>query len=68
MHAKGAGSGAAQVRLRNQNHLKFTDPELKLTLVHVARNWSRNRSHQNILLEDGVKVATGILSQSRSCI
>ena len=68
MYARGSGSGAVQIRLRNQNHLEFTDPELKLTLVHVARNWSRNRSHKSILLEDGVKVATEIISRSRSCI
>ena len=63
-----AGSGAVQTRLKNQNHLKFIDPELKLTLALVARNWSRNRNYQSILPEDGVKVATGILPRSRSCI
>ena len=65
---RGARSGAVQTRFKNHNRLKFANPGLKLTLVHVARNWSRNRNHQNILLEDGVQVATGILSRSRSCI
>ena len=32
MYFQRAGSGAVQTRLRNQNHLKFIDPELKLTL------------------------------------
>ena len=67
-HLQGVGSGTVQTRLRDQNHFKLTDLELKLTLVHVAINWSRNRDHRSILLEDGVKVATGILSRSRSCI
>ena len=68
MHFQGAGFGAVQTRHRNQNHLKFINPELKLSLVHVARNWNRNQNHLGILLEDGVKVATEILSRSRSCI
>ena len=68
MYFQRAGSGAVQTRLRNQNHLKFIDPELKLTLALLPWSWSRNRNHQSILLEDGVKVATGILPRSRSCI
>ena len=51
-----------------QNHLKFTDSEPKLTLVHVTRRWSRNLNRRSILLEDGIKVATGMLSRSRSSI
>ena len=47
MYFQRACSGAVQTKLRNQNHLKFIDPELKLTLVHVARNWSRNQKHRS---------------------
>ena len=61
MHFQRAGFGVVQTRLNNQNHLKFTDTELKLTQVHVARKWSRNRSHQSMPLQDGVKVVAGIL-------
>ena len=61
MYAERSGSGAVHIRLWNQNHLRFTDPELKLTPVHVDRNSSRNRNHQNILLEGGVKVATSCI-------
>ena len=57
MYFQEAGSGAVHVRLGNQNHLKFTDPQPRLTLVLVVRNRSRNRNHWGILLEDGVKVA-----------
>ena len=52
MYFQGAGAGVAQTRHQNQDHLRFIDPELKLTLVHVVRNWSRNRNHQSILVED----------------
>ena len=33
MYFQSAGSGVVQTRLRNQTHLKFIDPELKLTLA-----------------------------------
>ena len=32
---QGAGAGAVQTRLSNQNNFKFTDPESKLTLIHM---------------------------------
>ena len=64
MYVKRVGSVVARTRLINENHLKFIDPKLKLTLAHVARKWSRNRDHQNILFEEGVKAATGILSRT----
>ena len=55
-------------RGRNQHRLKFPGLEVKPTLIHYAKNCSRNKNYQSILLEDGVKVANCILSRSRGWI
>ena len=74
---QGTGTGVVQARLtRDRNRSRVTSREreseqvsfkiprsrAKSTLVHFTENCSRNQSYQSILLEDGVKVTTGILS------